>query len=311
MEAIRTAMLAKSLRASVLVLLVLALAACGGGATDSDAGGVSVGRETAGVDSPAGPDLTQADKGAVTTNGEVGITEDPATLGDFGRKVVKTANLGLRTEEVRRSAAQAQQVAATAGGSVLSSQVYRSDDSVTAQLVLSVPSAEFERVLDDLRSLGDKVTTDSISGQDVTEEYVDLKSRERNLRATEESLLRLYDRAQNVEEALSIQRELTTVRGEIEMVQGRIKYLDQHTAYSQITLDIQPVTSPPPPRPAWDPSDVVARAWGASLSVLQTIATALISAIVFGWWLAPLLVGGLLWWRRRNRGPRPPATEPS
>jgi Domain of unknown function (DUF4349) len=302
-------MVAKSLGASVLVLLVLALAACGGGETKS--GGVSVGRETAGVDSPAGPDLAQADKGAVTAKGDVGITEDPATLGDFGRKVVKTANLGLRTEEVRQSAAQAQQVAAAAGGSVLSSQVYRSDDSVTAQLVLSVPSAEFERVLDELRGLGEKVTTDSISGQDVTEEYIDLKSRERNLRATEESLLRLYDRAQNVEEALSIQRELTTVRGEIETVQGRIKYLDQHTAYSQITLDIQPVTSPPPPRPAWDPGSVVARAWGASLGVLQAIATAVISAIVFGWWLAPALVGGLLWWRRRNRGSRPPATEPS
>ena len=310
MEAIRSAMVAKSLGASAFVLLVLALTACGGGETKS--GGVPVGRETSGVGSPAGPDLAQSDKGAVTAKGEVGITEDPATFGDFGRKIVKTANLGLRTDEVRQSAAQAQQVAAAAGGSVLSSQVYRSDDSLTAQLILSVPSQEFERVLDDLRSLGDKVTTDSISGQDVTEEYVDLKSRERNLRATEESLLRLYDRAENVEEALSIQRELTTVRGEIELVQGRIKYLDQHTAYSQITLDIQPVTSPPPPQPSWDPGDVAARAWGASLNVLQTMATAVISAIVFGWWLAPLLVGGLLWWwRRRNRGSRPPATEPS
>jgi hypothetical protein len=162
-----------------------------------------------------------------------------------------------------------------------------------------------------LRSLGEKVTTDSISGQDVTEEYVDLKSRERNLRATEESLLRLYDRAENVEEALSIQRELTTVRGEIELVQGRIKYLDQRSTYSQITLNIQPVTSPPPPRPTWDPKDVVERAWSASLSVLQVMATAIISAVVFGWWLAPVLVGGFLWWRRRNRDSRPAATEPS
>jgi len=309
METIRSVTVAKFLGASVFVLLVLTLAACGGSETKS--GGAPVGRETAGVDSPAGPDLAQADNGTATATGDVGITEDPATLGDFGRKIVKTANLGLRTKEVRQSAAQAQQVAAGAGGSVLSSQIYRNDDSVTAQLVLSVPSAEFERVLDDLRSLGDKVTTDSISGQDVTEEYVDLKSRERNLRATEESLLRLYDKAQNVEEALSIQRELTNVRGEIEMVQGRIKYLDQHTAYSQITLDIQPVTSPPPPQPAWNPGDVAARAWDASRSVLQTMATAVISAVVFGWWLAPLLVGGLLWWRRRNRSSRPPATEPS
>jgi hypothetical protein len=308
MEALRSAMVAKSLGASVL--LVLALAACSGNETKSvksSDGAVSVGRETAGVNSPAksGPDLAQSSGGAA------GITEDPASLGDFGRKVVKTADLGLRSEEVRQSAARAQQVAATAGGTVLSSQVYRSDDSITANLVLSVPSEEFERVLDELRSLGEKVTTDSISGQDVTEEYVDLKSRERNLRATEESLLRLYDRAENVEEALSIQRELTTVRGEIELVQGRIKYLDQRSTYSQITLNIQPVTSPPPPKPTWDPGAIVKQAWDASLAVLQVMATAIISAVVFGWWLTPVLVGGFLWWRRRNRGPRPAATEPS
>jgi Domain of unknown function (DUF4349) len=307
MRARRFSTVARSLGASVLMLLVLALAACGSSETKSGGGGESVGREPAGVDSPSGsgPDLAQSSQGAT------GITEDPAALGDFSRKIVKTANLGLRSEEVRQSAARAQQVAATAGGTVLSSQVYRSEDSVTADLVLSVPSGEFERVLDELRGLGDKVTTDTISGQDVTEEYVDFKSRERNLRATEESLLRLYDRAENVEEALSIQRELTTVRGEIELVQGRIKYLDQRSTYSQITLNIQPVTSPPPPRPTWDPGDVVERAWDASLAVLQVMATAIISAVVFGWWLAPALVGGLLWWRRRTRGSRPAATDPS
>jgi len=142
MEAIRSAIVVKYLGASVLVLLVLALAACGGG-TKLDENGVSVGREAAGGGSPAGSDLAQADKGAVS------VPEDSATLGDFGRKVVKTANLGLRAEEVRQSAAQAQQDAAT-GGSVLSSQVYKNSDSFTAQLVLSVPSEEFERVLEDL-----------------------------------------------------------------------------------------------------------------------------------------------------------------
>jgi hypothetical protein len=308
MRARRFSAVARSLGVSALIVLVLA--SCGTSETQSapsDDGGVSVGREPAGVNSPAGsgPDLAQSSEGAT------GITEDPAALGDFGRKIVKTADLGLRSKEVRRSAAQAQQLAAAAGGTVLSSQVYRNGDSVTADLILSVPSGEFERVLEELRSLGEKVTTDTISGQDVTEEYVDLESRERNLRATEESLLRLYDRAENVEEALSIQRELTTVRGEIELVQGRIKYLDQRSAYSQITLNIQPVTSPPPPKPTWDPGEVVAQAWDASLSVLQVMATAIISAVVFGWWLAPVLIGGLVWWRRRNRGPRPPATEPS
>jgi len=312
MENVRSALVAKTLGVGVLALLVLALAACGSEETTSDPEVVSVGREAGGVAQPdaSGSDLAQSTKGEVGVPEEAGTIGEPVTPEDFGRKVVKTANLGLRSEEVRQSAAQAHQVAAAAGGSVFSSQVYKSEDSVTAQLILSVPSEEFERVLDELRGLGEKVTTDTVSGQDVTEEYVDLESRERNLRATEESLLRLYSKAENVEEALSIQRELTNVRGEIELVQGRIKYLDQHTSYSQITLDIQPVTSPPPPKPAWDPGDIAAHAWTASLGVLQAIATALISAIVFGWWLAPALVGGLLWWRRRNRPSRPATTEP-
>ena len=105
----RLSTVVRILGASTLVLLVLALAACGSSLTKSDDGGVSVGREPAGVDSQAGsgPDLAQSSEGAA------GITEDPAALGDFGRKVVKTANLGLRSEEVRRSAAQAQQLAAS------------------------------------------------------------------------------------------------------------------------------------------------------------------------------------------------------
>jgi len=84
------------------VLLVLVLASCGRSETKSvtsDDGSVSVGRETAGVDSPggSGEDLAQSPEGAA------GITEDPAVLGDFGRKVVKTADLGLNAAPTPRS----------------------------------------------------------------------------------------------------------------------------------------------------------------------------------------------------------------
>jgi hypothetical protein len=148
----------------------------------------------------------------------------------------------------------------------------------------------------------------TVRGQDVTEEFVDLESRERNLLATEESLLELYDQAQDVDDTLLIQRELTSVRGEIEQVQGRIQYLEERTAFSQITLSIQPVVGPTPSRPAWSPADVAAQAWNASLRVLQTLATAVISILVFGWWLVPVLVAGFAWWKHRNRGSSPAVT---
>jgi Domain of unknown function (DUF4349) len=134
----------------------------------------------------------------------------------------------------------------------------------------------------------------------VTEEYVDLQSRERNLLAAEQTLLDLCNRATDVEDALSIQRELTVLRGQVEQVQGRIQYLDQSTQTAQISLNIRPVASPPKPPPAWDPA-LVARAWSASLAVLHTLAAAVISTLIFGWWLIPPLVAGALWIRRRLR----------
>jgi hypothetical protein len=180
-------------------------------------------------------------------------------------------------------------VAAQYGGTIVSSQTYRANNAVYTDLVLSVPSERFEDALDELRGLGEEVTTDTVSGQDVTEEYVDLQSRERNLLAAEQSLLDLYNRADDVQDALSIQRELTGIRGQIEQVQGRMQYLKQSSDTSQVSLSITPVASPPKPPPAWDPALVVAKAWTASLAVLRALAAAILSMLVFGWWIIPRL----------------------
>jgi hypothetical protein len=293
MEAAR---LAITRAVSVLLLLAFALSACGGGgdaAQPGKSGESSRGEAGRMAPSAGGGELAPA---------EPGVSEDWVAQQDFDRKIVKTAELGIRAEDVRSSATRAQQVAAQFGGSVLSSQIVRGDGPVSADLVLLVPSPEFEKALDQLRGLGKEVTTDTVRGEDVTEEFVDLESRERNLLAAEQSLLELYDRAQSVNDALSIERELTNIRGQIEQVQGRIQYLEERTATSRIALSIRAVARPTPP-PAWNPARVVEQAWNASLGVLQALATAILSAVVFGWWLAPVLVAGFVWWRRRNRGP--------
>lgn len=101
----------------------------------------------------------------------------------FDRRVINSAELGILSEDVRESAVQARQVTARAGGNILSSEINQEGDggSVSADLVLSVPSEGFEETLDELRDLGSEVTTDTVEGEDVTEEFVDLEARERNL----------------------------------------------------------------------------------------------------------------------------------
>jgi hypothetical protein len=287
------------------VFLLLALSACGSREDATRSGG-----EAIFPDQGAKQTVAPAAPGKELVVSDTGVSEGWEAQQDFGRKIIKTAELGIRAEKVRDSAARAQQIAAQFGGSVLSSQINQGDGYVSAELVLVVPSPEFEKALGDLRGLGKEVTTDTVRGEDVTEEFVDLQSRERNLEAAEQSLLKLYDEADSVSDTLSIERELTNVRGQIEQVQGRIKYLEQHTASSQITLSVQPVAHPVEHHPAWNPIRVVAEAWNASLSILQALATAVLSIVVFGWWLAPMLIiVGFVGWRRRNRGSSHTATD--
>jgi hypothetical protein len=288
----------KYLTMGLLLLLALALPACASNMEKppSDSGTAKKDR-TIGASRPeSGVEVATSDQ-AGEAQGISGTVVPPE---DFDRKIIKTAQLGVTSEDVRGEAAAAEQVANRFGGTIVSSQTYRSDNAVQADLVLSVPSEHFEDALDELRDLGKEVTTDTVSGQDVTEEYVDLQSRERNLLAAEQSLLDLYNRADDVQDALSIQRELTAVRGQIEQVQGRMQYLKQSSDMSQISLSIQPVISPPKPPPAWDPTLVVDRAWNASLAILQALSAAILSTLVFGWWIIPPLAVGA-WWLRRRR----------
>jgi Domain of unknown function (DUF4349) len=302
-----------TLAAGALLLVALVLSACGGRGEEASTS-LGSGDEVVMMEDEAQPRADVPESGASempsSGGGEfaaagAGVTDDLSAAGDFDRKIVKTAELGVRAEEVRDAAASAQRIAADFGGSVLNSRL-EGEGPVSADLVLVVPSPEFEAALDELRGLGKEVTTDRVRGEDVTEEFVDLESRERNLLAAEASLLELYDRAQSVNAALAIERELANIRGQIEQVQGRIQYLEDRTASSRISLSIQPVARPAPQPPAWSPARVVAQSWDASLAVLQALATVLISAVVFGWWLAPLLIAGFVWWRRRGlRGVRP------
>lgn len=290
--------------AAAVLLLFLTVPAFSPAVRDTLSGLFTAGQGAGGSGPPVGENASPGVAGSSGSPESAGDRSSPResplpSEEGFDRRIIKTADLGIRSEDVRRSAARAQQIAAEFGGSVQSSRIERNAGPVSANLVLTVPSPEFEDALNELRGLGKTVTTDSVSGEDVTEEFVDLESRERNLLAAEQSLLKLYDEAESVNDSLAIQRELTDVRGQIEQVQGRIKYLEQRTDSSRIELDIRPVGDET--ETGWSPLRVATQAWNASLGVLQALATTVISVAVFSWWLIPLPVAGFVWWRRRHR----------
>ena len=211
------------------------------------------------------------------------------------------------------------------GGYIISQRAYDDSEGFRfATLKLAVPVARFEEAMRRLRDLGD-VVDESSSGEDVTEEFVDLQSRLGNLEVTRERLRQLLEEARTVEEALEVDQQLRLIEEEIAVIQGRINFLAQRAAFSTIDLTIEPIiptptpsatpTTTPTPTPTpiptpetWRPGDTVQVAAVQLQDTFQNIADAVIYVSIFcGPWLILLaLIGVPLWLIARRRGVRPP-----
>ena len=238
-------------------------------------------------------------------------SQQPGAIADssaqiLNRMVIRNAQLTVEVQDIEQALASARAIASRDGGFVSASNTHfeksGDEDRMVADLTLQVRGDAVDASMSDLRALG-KVTSETSGSQDVTEEYVDLDSNLRNLQASETAILKLMDKATQIQDILSLQRELTNVRGQIERIQGRKTYLERRTDMATITLSLR---LPPAPATtlgggAWDPFAVAQRGWQASLTLLRGVAEAAIVVIAFSWWLVPFVALGAYLWLHRRR----------
>ena len=247
---------------------------------------------------------------------------DATNLPSIPDRIARTADL---TVEVKKGAFDAQwnaafRVAQRYGGQIMSStrggptpqpvpltqgQPSRSTSGAEpafGDIVIRIPASAFLPATAELRTLG-IVRGDNTTTEDVSQEYVDLQSRLRNLRAEQNVLLALFDRAKTIKDTLAVQGQLSSVEGQIEQITGRINYLDARTLFSTVTIHLQEpgvitVLTPANNGPSFG------QAWDTTKTGLVRIAGA---SMILGLWLAPFallgLIGAAVW--RRARGPAP------
>jgi PKD repeat protein len=155
------------------------------------------------------------------------------------RLIIRTANIDLVVVDVTAAMGQIEQLAGTYDGFIVYSNSWQDKDRLMGNIAIRVTSGNFDNAISALHALAVEVKSESTSGQDVTEEYVDLSAKLRNLEASEAQLLELMKQAGKVEEILAVQRELVNTRGEIEQTKGRMQYLEQSSSMSliQVTLE--------------------------------------------------------------------------
>ncbi|MEJ7701891.1 MAG: DUF4349 domain-containing protein [Pyrinomonadaceae bacterium] len=127
-------------------------------------------------------------------------------------------------------------IAESKGGFVIESSQSSSDAQATTRdtvtMTIRIPAAKFNETLDEIRKTSSRVIVETVKGQDVTEEFIDIEARLKTKKALEEQFLGIMKQSKSVEDALNVQRELADVRGEIEQIEGRKRFLENQSSLS-------------------------------------------------------------------------------
>ncbi|HSB26416.1 MAG TPA: DUF4349 domain-containing protein [Pyrinomonadaceae bacterium] len=185
------------------------------------------------------------------------------------RKIIRDANLTIEVASTTDAQQRVTSIAETYGGFVVTSEATQRENTepakrlVDIKLVIRVPSNQFNAALEQIEKLATNLPLRNVTGQDVTEEFIDLEARIRTQRALELQFLEIMKQANKVNDALEVQRQIADVRTEIEKLEGRKRFLESKSSMSTITVNIQ------------TPTPIVVTASGFSHTVRDAISDSL------------------------------------
>ncbi len=203
------------------------------------------------------------------------------------QKIIYTGQLEIDVEDVDETLDTVSNMVEARGGYISQSRLWEQFDGAqkNLRLVLRVPAETFDNTLSELTELG-RVVDQSTQGRDVTEQYYDLEARLNNKIRQEERYLEILDMATTVEEVLKVERELERIRGEIESMEGRMRYLRDQVSLATITLMA---------RETHTPSAVVSTFKEAFSKLLDSIKGMIIfGATVLPWIIVIILLGWVI-----------------
>ncbi|MEH7225986.1 DUF4349 domain-containing protein [Bacillus sp. JJ1566] len=222
----------------LLVLFLLLLTGCSNQSSESKAGGATMdgprtemNKDFSKEEEMMEPQITADTENKVSNNGSDSIEND--------RMFIYNANLSIQVKEFRSVEAKIQQHAIELGGYVVESSTYDGTESINGTIIIKIPQSHFQSYIQDIEKNSIKVVEKNISGNDVTEEFVDLESRLKAKEAVEKRLLTLMDQAEKTEDLLKISNDLAKVQEEKEQILGRMNFLQNNVDYSTVTIHLE------------------------------------------------------------------------
>ncbi len=231
----------------------------------------------------------------VSTMGSIAGSTDP------GRMVIAWAFLAVEVEDFQDAYSRVYVIAQRFDGYIADSRSYETDSgTMRGTIVLRIPEETFMEVVNEVEKIG-HLKSKQITGRDVTEEYVDLGARLKNLETQEIRLLDILSKAGNVDEILKVEKELERVRGKIEQIKARMQYLENRVSLATVTVDLYEPEPIKPMTSGWEIREAIRKAANGFIETTGMLILALGTALPI-FIVAILGFFALKYYREKTRG---------
>lgn len=234
-----------------VTMCAVVLSACGASAASSGKGKANASYDSA--DYAAEPMMEEAaydggemamyDESSASGSSSTTTTENATTS---NRKLIRNASLTVETKEFDTLLANLDEKIKSLGGYVENMtgnygskyETYRTSKS--ANITARIPSAKLDEFIG---AVGEQanITYKSESVTDITLDYVDMESHKKMLIEEQNRLLEFLDKAETVEEIISLEDRLTQVKYQLESMESQLRTYDNKVDYSTVNIDIHEV----------------------------------------------------------------------
>ena len=199
------------------------------------------------------------------------------------KKVIKNGNLNLKVEKVAEATEEISEIVQGLGGEIFATNFSeRIKGQRRGNLTIKVPVVKFSEAISKIKNVATQVINETTTGRDVTEQYADLQVQLRNKRAEELSFVKILDRSGKIDDVLAVTKQIARVRGEIERLQRRIKYINSQTEMSTITVSLSEDVGTTLVSDNWRPWQTVKKSFQELINNIQDFVDGIIRFLIVG-----------------------------
>lgn len=221
------------------------------------------------------------------------LQEAPPARDVANRLVISESYLSLLVNSVVEAQRQVIQTAENLGGYMVQSNLNNPQDAPTSTVTVRVPSNRLQEALEAYRGLAVKVVSENLTGEDVTDQFVDNQAHLETLERTKAKFEEIFEKATEIQDILNVQREIINLQSQIDSVKGQQNYLEKNAQMAKLTiyLSTDEFALPYAPSESWRPEVIFKQAVRSLVSQVRKIGTTLIWLAVYSViWIPALLL---------------------